>query len=589
MNAINDLLASPLSVRLGWTLLHFLWQGAAAALLLAIALLALRRSAANAKYLAACTSLSLMAIAPLLTFALLDNLAPPPPPVDPFNDFTDQSSPDFANAPPLRESRVVPDPGLLSNAQPLQTAEQIPPPPPTLKQRLEPHLPAAVTLWAIGVTALSLRLFAGWLVVQRLRRRFTAPVTDVLQNTFNQLRTRLKIARPVQLLESAIAQVPATIGWIRPILLLPAAAMTRLTPDQLEAVLAHELAHVKRFDYLVNLAQSLIETLGFYHPAVWWVSARIRAERENACDDLAVALTNDPIRYAKALSALEHLRGQSPALAAAATGGSLLARIRRLTVAHQNANDQSSKGLASILAFGIILGLAVSLNFAAGEKEDGQTNDVDSSQTETLPITEVYRLQHQPKNARQIADRLKTNQTKPFLEGENSPETKTTPLTHPETLRVAPVPERNGIVITGLPQDVEIIKNWIKSLDVPLSETEQKLITTWNWSSFLTVGTITFEPYGTYRYEYLAPKEKPITGKWRIENQTELIYETPQPNNAPAKTTRWQIESITDKELKLKPLDASLPKKTITYTRTSNADPKKQNADLPKRWRIDEG
>ena len=120
------------------------------------------------------------------------------------------------------------------------------------------------------------------------------------------------------------------LGWVRPVILLPASALTGLTPLQLEALLAHELAHVRRYDYLVNLVQSVIETLLFYHPAVWWISARVRDEREHCCDDLAVAVCGDPHFYASALLGMERLRVTTPTLALSAAGGSLMGRVRRL-------------------------------------------------------------------------------------------------------------------------------------------------------------------------------------------------------------------------------------------------------------------
>ena len=130
------------------------------------------------------------------------------------------------------------------------------------------------------------------------------------------------------MLESAAVTVPTLVGWVRPVVLLPAAALSGLTPEQLEAILAHELAHVRRHDYLVNLLQSLVETLLFYHPAVWWVSAEVRAEREHCCDDLAVAVCGDRLVYVSALAELTSMERRAFALAA--TDGSLLDRVRRI-------------------------------------------------------------------------------------------------------------------------------------------------------------------------------------------------------------------------------------------------------------------
>jgi membrane-associated protease RseP (regulator of RpoE activity) len=119
------------------------------------------------------------------------------------------------------------------------------------------------------------------------------------------------------------------IGWLRPVVLVPASALSGLTPEQLQAVVAHELAHIRRHDYLVNILQTVAETLLYYHPAVWWLSGRIRAEREHAADDIAVAACGDPLLYARALESLERVR-PATAMAVGATGGSLVGRVRRI-------------------------------------------------------------------------------------------------------------------------------------------------------------------------------------------------------------------------------------------------------------------
>src|SRR5205085_6589248 len=118
-----------------------------------------------------------------------------------------------------------------------------------------------------------------------------------------------------RLCRSALVEVPTAIGFMKPVILLPASTLTGLAPAQIEAILAHELAHIRRHDYFVNLLQSVIETLLFYHPAVWWVSRRVREERELCCDDLAVRASGDAIAYARALSELERLKGEGVTLA----------------------------------------------------------------------------------------------------------------------------------------------------------------------------------------------------------------------------------------------------------------------------------
>ena len=138
------------------------------------------------------------------------------------------------------------------------------------------------------------------------------------QQRLDGLAARLRISKPVALLESCLAEVPVVIGYARPVILMPVGLLAGLPVAQVEAILIHELAHIRRQDYLVNLMQTFIEGLLFYHPAVWWISGVIRAERENCCDDLAVAVTGDARQYAAALAALEQNRWAAHELALAA-------------------------------------------------------------------------------------------------------------------------------------------------------------------------------------------------------------------------------------------------------------------------------
>src|SRR6266700_8429858 len=162
-------------------------------------------------------------------------------------------------------------------------------------------------IWLTDVTILTLRLLTGWLWVKRIRTHGVTPAEPSWNRLLVRVACRLHIRRAITLLESTLVEVPTVIGWLKPVVLLPVSALGGLAPQQLEAILAHELAHIRRHDCLVNLLQTLVETLLFYHPAVWWLSRRIRIERENCCDDLAVSLCGDPVAYATALADLESL------------------------------------------------------------------------------------------------------------------------------------------------------------------------------------------------------------------------------------------------------------------------------------------
>lgn len=283
---------------LGWTLIHSLWQCAAIALLCAALNRTLRRAAANTRYLVSYLLLLAMPIASAITFASLSARHP------------------------VVSMTHMPAGAISLAAAPLASTSA------ASRQPL-PYLAIIVWLWLSGVIAMSVWSAAGWAGAQRLKRRSKRALPEVWQQRLSTLAEQLRIRRTIGLYETALAQVPAVIGWIRPVILVPAGALLNLSAAELEALIAHELAHVRRHDYLANLLQSAIEVVMFYHPAVWWISKRIRAEREHCCDDLAIAACGNRMTYARALTALEELRG-APQFAMAATSGSLVSRIRRL-------------------------------------------------------------------------------------------------------------------------------------------------------------------------------------------------------------------------------------------------------------------
>jgi beta-lactamase regulating signal transducer with metallopeptidase domain len=354
MTAIETLLRQPAAQAVGWALLQFVWQGAAVGAFTALALLALRRSASDVRYVVAAIGLALMLTLPVVSG------------VQKFQALRAEAAVAAVSASPLvrakeRSREVSPPARVTARAEPSGGGIASP----ALRVaavRIEPLLPALLLAWIAGVSMLSLRLLTGWIWVQRLRTHGNAPAADQWQRMAARLSRRLHIRRAIGLLESTLVDVPTVIGWLKPVVLLPASALGALSPQQLEAILAHELAHIRRHDYLVNLLQTLVETLLFYHPAVWWLSRRIRIERENCCDDLAVSLCGDPVAYANALADLESLRSETtptPHIAMAATGGALLQRVRRLLGAPSSHSGRGPAWLAGTVALLVIGGIAL--------------------------------------------------------------------------------------------------------------------------------------------------------------------------------------------------------------------------------------
>lgn len=292
---------------LGWTLLHFVWQGIVIGAVYACAIHTLKGASSNTRYWTGMLTLAAMFAAPLLTMSAQ------------FDAATSQLG--IAAAPAVLAGSTV-----VSASAPSLLA--------IVEQRVEAVLPWAVLAWFVGVMLLSGRLALDFVRIRRLAMVDVRPLSEGLQRAVDRLIESLQISSAVRVLESARVAVPMVVGWLRPVVLLPPSALMGLTPRQLELIISHELAHVKRLDYLFNLLQIVVETLLFYHPVVRMVSIRVRMERENCCDDIVVERTGDTLAYARALTEVEGMRCSSGMqLSLAATGGHLRGRVTRLVAA----------------------------------------------------------------------------------------------------------------------------------------------------------------------------------------------------------------------------------------------------------------
>lgn len=322
MKIVEVLLTYQAVQSIGWALLHSLWQGAIIAVLLSGAMNFTRKGTANFRYITAYTALMLVLILPVLTVWMSDASSAQ------FPVIFDSSQNTIIS--PDKTKKVSEATGEVNNFQ-AETAwswEH------EAGRRLEFFMPWLVLAWSLGVFASGLRLSRIWADTRRLKRKESQKVLERWQENLERLCRQLRVKKSVLLLESSLVRVPTVVGWLKPLILFPPSAILNLTPQQLEAILAHELAHIRRHDYLANFLQTVVETLLFYHPAARWISRRIRAERENACDDLAVSAVGDALCYARALTKVERLRktaAVAPPLAMAADGGgSLSSRIHRL-------------------------------------------------------------------------------------------------------------------------------------------------------------------------------------------------------------------------------------------------------------------
>jgi beta-lactamase regulating signal transducer with metallopeptidase domain len=318
---------NPETIRvLGWCLLHFVWQGAVLALVLCALLSRLRSP--QARYASAVCALIAMLVVPCVTFAILKQSP------ESLRQFSIAGIAEIGNG--------------LDTAQ-LSAAPAHDPPPFSFASVTVPinWMSYAVIAWFAGVYMFTLRTLGGWMLLMRLRRQHAEPIAGDLLKTCLALQRRLGVSRTVRFVCSKVAESPAVFGSLRPMVVLPLSALAGLSPWQVEAIIAHELAHIRRWDLSVNAFQIATETLLFYHPAVWWVNRVIRNEREHCCDDIAVEACGNAHDYARALAQLEESRSVS-VWAMAANGGVLTARIGRLLGLKRAARSMSLAGMAVI-------------------------------------------------------------------------------------------------------------------------------------------------------------------------------------------------------------------------------------------------
>jgi bla regulator protein blaR1 len=367
MNWLYDFLPENIVHALGWTVIHSLWQGLLIGAILALSMMTMQEKTAALRYRLSFGALLLMCLSSVVTFAFL------------FKKSSETTRNDLLEALILRG-------GIFENT--LSDA-------PTLLEKatlfFNENAPFVVLTWLIGVAFFSLRLIGGLLFIQQLRTRQLVFLDDDWQNRVTVFKNKLNINRAVGLAESALVAVPMTLGWLKPLILLPIGTVNNMTVGQVEAILAHELAHIAGRDYLLNILQSVIEIIFYFNPAVWFISATIRAERENRCDDIAVNLSNNALTYAKALLSLQEMQrpdsrlfGLTLTFADNRRKGFLLKRIKRIL----NQPHNRSQIMEKLTATGLLLAVVTALSFGSNKFLNPQS-PTERQDTPTENVVEV--------------------------------------------------------------------------------------------------------------------------------------------------------------------------------------------------------
>ena len=357
--------------KLGWVLVHSLWQFAAVAAVTAAATAILGRSGPRLRHGVLVCGLMAMAASPVITWSVVE--------VRPQEQRTATvviGSVPAANSPAPRSGdgswraaaadgmRSLPPAAAWAEAWGMARA----------MERIRPWLAWLTVAWLVGAATAVVRPVVGWLAWRRLTARGTE-VPSAVSRMVERARLRLGVGRAVQVLQSAAVQVPAVAGWLRPVMLVPAALVTSMPLHELETLIVHELAHVRRGDFLVHVLQTILETLAFYHPAVWWLSDRIRVEREHCCDDLVVSATGHCAAYGRALVAVAELQARRLGPALGAADGSLVARIRRLVT---GVDPVAGGWSPPAFAAAALMGLTLAVGLAARAGADELPADTDS-------------------------------------------------------------------------------------------------------------------------------------------------------------------------------------------------------------------
>lgn len=316
MNFIYELIPGNVAEAIGWTIFHSLWQGALISIILGVTILTVDNKSAKFKYALAVTSLLLMFVSSIITFIKV--YSPETATTFLTQDSTSVRA-EFVQQAGLKE-QANNSPYLFFNFVN------------DFKSDFINYIPWIVNIWFAGLLIFSFRFIGGLLYIQRLKTRFINKPDQFVESALKKLLASAGIKKSVCVFESALVKVPVAIGYLKPVILFPLGMILGLPQNQVEAIIAHEIAHIKRYDFIINIIQTIAETIFFYHPSAWWISAVVRFERENCCDDIAVKLCGSSLTYSKALLNIQHMKEQESSFVLAAGGNQnqLFRRIKRM-------------------------------------------------------------------------------------------------------------------------------------------------------------------------------------------------------------------------------------------------------------------
>ncbi len=361
MENLFSLFSQEFQYAMGWTVLHSLWQATLIAILSGVVMIVLRKKTAQTRYIVHNFALYGVLLAAMVTFSFYYNSNKTTKQAEPIAKI---ATPAPAPKPTTKFSFETPESLKITieagDLQPIVAEKEATPAPLSIegmKAYFDANIYFVVMVWLLGVGLFILKLLGGISYVYYLRNQHNFPVDEYWFEMVEDLSKRVNIQKNIALVESALVRSPVVVGYLKPMILFPIGAINRLNAEEVEAILAHEIAHVMRHDYVFNIIQSVIEALFYFNPAVWWISANIRAERENCCDDVAIQLCGNSMAYAKSLVVVQEMQYYSAAFAMGFAGqrkNQLLLRVQRVLNQSNNKTNVMEKLIATCL---IVIGM----------------------------------------------------------------------------------------------------------------------------------------------------------------------------------------------------------------------------------------
>lgn len=355
MNLLQNYIDENIINALGWTLFHILWQGLLVGIVLFFVLRLLKNKTSNLRYFVSVASLLLIVVLSLINFSTNYDK-----PIEKNFEISDKHKTEY-------DSKIIDfssaNQDKLFKADFLSVLE-------SNIQKLDRYFPLIINLWMLGVLFFIAKFVFSFLYTNRLKKSKIQSIQSKWKNKFTQLEHKLEINKKIKYIESKLVNVPIVLGYLKPLIIIPVGMLTSMPSNQIDAIIAHELAHIKRNDYIINVLQSLIETIFFFHPAVWYISNQIRNERENCCDDIALSVCEEKMIYAKALVSVQELKLGKLYSAVAFSGKKkhLLNRIKRMIMKPKVKSNFTDKIITALIIVSAVV--ALSFTYAA------ETNDL---------------------------------------------------------------------------------------------------------------------------------------------------------------------------------------------------------------------